>query len=169
MPGVQGLDKVTDKLNKYIKEKTSAAKKVLLIEGEKSIQKNFEVGGRPNPWKKSKKSRKNKGTKTLVISGALKNVRGMETEQGVKFTVDPRAKDYARIQNDGGVINRAGGKLKMENRKGKKKLFVSMKRKTKYKEKTYKPYQIRIPARPFMVIPKEDHGQIVEAVKKVFK
>jgi len=157
-------NEIVNKLNKYIAEKKSATKKVLLIEGEKSIQMNFDAGGRPTAWQQRKRiSKRQRGTNILVISGALKNVRGLETEFGIKLTTDPRASKYARIQNEGGIINRSAGKVRIYKgrfaRKGAK----------RYKEVPAKAGVIKIPARRVMIIPQSDYSRILNAVAKAWR
>ena len=167
---MSGFSGIEQKLKGVLTSVTRNTLLILATEAERSIDKNFEVGGRP-AWKPSKKSKKNKGTKTLVISGALRNVRAdvKEAEGLVVVTIDPRARAYAEIQQNGGTIQVKGGKRKMENRKDKRTVFVSSKRKSGFKEVTTKAHTITIPPRPYLVIPPEDFpeiiGRIVSRVK----
>jgi phage gpG-like protein len=157
--GIEQIKNIIGGLEKTIRVK---ALKVLAVEAEISVRKNFDVGGRP-AWLPSKKSKRNKNTKTLVISGALKNVSAISDAEGVKLVIDPRARAYAEIHQFGGVINRAAGKVKLrKTARGNR--FASSKHK-RFKEVARKAYQINIPARPYLNIPQEDYPRILESVK----
>lgn len=158
-------------LTDQVKQRVQLALGVIETYAPKSIKKNFEVGGRP-PWKPSKKSGKNKGTKTLVITGTLSNVSATrnEADLSVTLSVDPRARAYARIHQEGGTINMPARQLKFREKKYKsgqtRTVFASKKHKRIKMERTTKPYIIKMPPRPFMVIPDEDVGKIINEINK---
>lgn len=145
------------------------AKKILCIEAEKSVQKNFDVGGRPKWAPRKHISKKQRGTNILVIRGALRNVRALETETGIVLVTDPRARAYSQIHNEGGVINMPGRALKLRKKKygeTTRTVFASSKHKRIYKVVDVKPYKIEMPKREFLVIPPEDYPGIINAIKE---
>lgn len=164
-----GLKEIENNLKKVITDIQSKALKVIEIEGEKSIQKNFEASGRPSPWKQRKRlNAKQKKTKILVITGALKNVRAVTEGNKVIFYPDPRARAYARIHQEGGTINMPSRKVAMRKTKSGKKVFAGSRHK-KTEIKTTKPYTVTIPARPYLLIPESDFDRIRNAVRMVIK
>ena len=145
-------------LGEIIKKEALA---VLKVEAVSSIQKNFEQGGRPAKWEKSKKR---KG-KTLIKSGNMMKVTAMVDEgaAAVIITSNPLAQAYSRIQNEGGTIQ-----IKAGTKNGKS-VFAGREHKRGVKEVTAKAHQIKIPARPYLVIPPEDFPQILSALEKGIK
>lgn len=141
------------------------AKKILAIEAEKSIQRNFDAKGRP-AWTPP-------APHNLVIRGALRNVRAVEFDGGIYLTVDARSRAYARIQNEGGVINMPARKIKFRKIKISDKkyrtVFASSKHKRITKVTEARAYKIKIPARPFLRIPQEDYAGIINAIKEGIK
>ena len=101
-------------LGEIIKKEALA---VLKVEAVSSIQKNFEQGGRPAKWEKSKKR---KG-KTLIKSGNMMKVTAMVDEgaAAVIITSNPLAQAYSRIQNEGGTIQIKAGTKKLRKKNGK--------------------------------------------------
>jgi phage gpG-like protein len=158
----------------------TAGKKTLAVEAEISIRKNFTAGGRGvpglTPWKPRKGiSKKQKGTKLMMVKRNLMNVTSKDTDRGIQIFTNPLARDYAKIQNDGGVIHRKAGSVKLRKIKIKKgndtfelSRFASSKHK-KFKEVKHDAYDIEIPARPFMVIPNEDKPRILTQVGNAIK
>lgn len=145
------------------------ALKALEIEAIRSIQKNFEVGGRPK-WIPSKKKGKLKGTNTLRVSGTLSKISAVKDDNAgtVTLITNPGARAYARIHQEGGTINHPGGSRARRKKRDGKSVFAKKNRDTGRANKVdisfSKPYKIKIPARPYMTIPKEDHPGILRAV-----
>lgn len=157
------------KINSIVENVKKQSLKVLAIEGEKSIAKNFEVGGRPS-WKARKRiSKKQRGRKLLVISGAMKNVRARVLSDRVQLVTDARARAYAKIQNEGGLINMPAREMKFRKGKSGKTVFASNEHKRISKTTSGKAYTIKIPARRYMVIPEEDFQRILEQLKSGIK
>lgn len=159
---------------------SNKALKVLAIEGERSFRKNFDEGGRPVKWEPSKRVQSfgkknpdadvNKSAKTLVLRGYLKNITGVPdtTQNKVVFIIDPRARLYAKIHNEGGNIIIRQRKVKMRTTTTGAKRFASSTHK-KTTEHEAKAHTIKIPKREFFIIPKEDYPRILNAVSKVAK
>lgn len=167
MDNVEEVKTFIDKA--FIKLRTKALK-IIEIEAVKSIKKNFEVGGRPSPWVKSKKSKKHRGTKTLVISGQLSNVTGIrdESEGSVTLSTNPLTRAYARIHQEGGTINFPARMLRFRKKTYKNKtsriVFAGAKHKRIVKKTMGKAHTVIIKPRPYMVIPDED---VVKWVKLI--
>ncbi len=147
----------------------SKVRSALETEAVKSVMRNFETGGRPDKWKQSKKSKKNAGTKTLVISGSMSQIQSQTeiTSNGLRVTLmpGPNAKAYARIQHEGGTINMPARTLRFKkSKKTGRDVFASRLHKRISKETVTKPYKIIITARPYLVIPDEDFPRIINAV-----
>jgi phage gpG-like protein len=168
------VDEINKKIEGFIKTVKDRSLKRIEIEALSSIRKNFEAGGRPR-WQPSIKKGKAKGTKTLVISGNLSNVGSNVDYSGsqVVLTSNPAARAYARIQQEGGTINRKGGSQARRTKRDGRSVFASKKRDTGKANKVdvsfSKPYQIKIPARPYLVIPPEDYERILKAVATEIK
>ena len=163
------LEQITANLTKLTGDIKKKAVAVIEVEAVKSIKKNFEVGGRP-AWKPSIKRGKLKGTKTLVVSGALSDVSASADPSAgtVTITANPASRAYAKIQNEGGEINmpsRAVRRRTATKGKNKGKTVFASSRHKKATETRTKAYKIVIPARPFMVIPPED----IEGIKNKIK
>ena len=159
---------LTQAVNEAVSKIKSGTLKTLAIEWRRSITKNFESGGRPG-WEKRKKiSKKQRGTNILVISGAMKNVSTVSdfSNYTISLKVDPRAKAYARIHNEGGTINMPARKLKFRKNKSGRTVFASSKHKRVSKETTGKAYVITIPKREYTNIPADDYPRIISAIKQ---
>jgi len=156
-------------LQKKLAERAKKALTIIEVYAMKAIKKNFEVGGRP-AWKASKKSKKNKGTKTLVISGQLSNVSATANPEllMIVLSTSPLSRAYARIHNEGGTINMPARALKFREKRykdgTKRTVFASSKNKRITMERTTKPYKIVMPKREFMMIPEEDVNEMVRKV-----
>lgn len=145
-------------LEDSIKQIRSRALSIIEIEAKKSIKKNFQAGGRPNKWKPSKKNKKTRGTKTLVVSGNLSNVSAVKNVEAGTVTLrsNPLAKAYARIHQEGGRINHPSRPVKHRRTKSGRTVFASSRHKRITGKTMTKPYTVRMPARPYMVIPESD-------------
>ena len=163
------VEEINRKIQDYILKIKDRSLKRIEVEALASIRKNFEIGGRPR-WQPSIKKGKAKGTKTLVVSGNLSNVgSNIDHSAGqVILTSNPAARAYARIQQEGGTINRKGGSQARRTKRDGRSVFASKRRDTGKANKVdvsfSKPYQIKIPARPYLVIPPEDYERILKAV-----
>jgi phage gpG-like protein len=147
-------------------------KKLRIVEAEakRSIQRNFEEGGRPK-WIPSKKKGKLRGTKTLVVTGALSEISSTIDDDKLLVTLftSPKSSAYARAQQEGATINMPGRNIRFRSKHYKdgsvRTVFAGRKHKKTF-EKAVKPYVIVIPARPFMVIPPEDLQNIIERINQ---
>lgn len=167
-------DEINNKIMGFIKQVKDRSLKRIETEALLSIRKNFEAGGRPR-WQPSKKKGKNKGTNTLIVSGNLSNV-GSDIDYAASQVIlksNSVARPYARIQQEGGTINRKANTQARRTKKDGRSVFASKKRDTGKANKVdvsfSKPYQIKIPARPYLVIPPEDFGRILKAVESDIK
>ena len=163
------IDKISENIRKVIGAVKAGTLKVLAVEAERSIRHNFDEGGRPKWLPRKRISKRQKGTNILVISGAMKNVIAEAEGDKVTVRVNPLAREYAAVQNYGGTINMPARNLKFRKNKTGKTVFASSRHKRITKEVTSKPYQIKIPARPFMVIPEQDFQRILNAIKSQIK
>ena len=158
-----------NKLNALFKQITSKVANTLETEAVKSVKKNFEVGGRPVKWNPSVKSKKNAGTKTLVISGAMSEITSElgSTNSGIEITLRPgtNARAYSRIQHEGGTINRKPRLLRFKSHKSGRTVFAKNSHKRITKQTMSKPYSITIPPRPYLLIPPEDFPGIISRIK----
>lgn len=168
------LTEIENKLNQFIIQIKPGIIKVIGIEWERTVKKNFESGGRPK-WEPRKKiSKKQKGKNILVISGALKNyiTTVNVTESTVTLSPDPRARVYAKIHDKGGVINMPAGTKRFRNKKtksGKTRSVFASKRHKQFEEKQIKSYKITIPKREHTNIPQEDIPRWVTAIKQLIR
>lgn len=168
------VDQINNKIQEFITKAKSVSLKRIEVEALNSIRKNFESGGRPR-WTPSIKRGKTKGTKTLVVSGNLSNVGSNIDIAGsqVVLTSNPIARPYARIQQEGGTINRKASTQARRAKKDGRSVFASKKRDSGKANKVNvsfsKAYQIRIPPRPYLVIPPEDFDRILKAVESEIK
>jgi len=165
-------------IKKYLQEAVEKVKAkalaILEVEAVKSIKKNFRHGGRPEKWKPvKKKPKKYKLTKTLVNTGNLSNVSSVKNEADYSVTLisNPLTRAYARVHQEGAVINHPGRQLKFRKKKSRKTgevrtVFASSKNKRISKVVKGKPYVVKIPARPFMIVPEEDLRKIVRIINK---
>lgn len=169
---MNNIDKVIAEMNALGERIKKQALAVMKEEVWKSIRRNFEEGGRPEKWEPSNKigkaAARKHGNKTLIDSGALSNV-SVEIE-GDKVVAMPsvEARHYARIHQEGGVINMPARKYKFRVKtykdKSKRTVFASGRHARITKETQGKAYSIRIPARPYLVIP--DLGEIIKRIKE---
>jgi len=157
------------RIENYIDQIKRKALIVIEAEALKSVRTNFEQGGRPK-WIPSKKSGKTKGTKTLVVSGNLSNIGSEVDIAGSRVTLmpNPLARVYARIQHEGGIISMKPRTMARRTKKDGRSVFASKNRELKRAKQIdvsfSKAYTIKIPARPYLVIPPEDYLRIVESV-----
>ena len=164
------IPEIKQKIDQAIEQVKVTALKVLEIEAVRSIQKNFEEGGRPK-WKASEKKGRLKGTNTLRVSGALSRISAVRDDAAgtVTLITNPASRAYARIHQEGGTIRHPGGTRARRTKKDGRSVFASKRRDTGKAKKVdvsfIKPYVIDIPARPYMTIPKEDHVSIISAVE----
>ena len=162
-----GLNEIGRELTRIMKEYPERALKVLQIEGRRSIDKNFEEGGRPRwiPSQKirSKKVRTRRGNKTLIDSGKLRRVRVAIESNRVVIFPDPLTRAYAQIHQDGVEYVR---EARTRKRNVRNKRYARDSRKRGVEEVRIKSHRVVIPARPFMTIPEEDYGRILSAVGK---
>jgi phage gpG-like protein len=169
-----GLTQIFARIKEVTESVRRQALAVIETEAVKSVQKNFEVGGRP-AWAPSTKRGKAKGTKTLVVSGDLSEVSAVAdfAASTVTLITSPKARAYARIQNEGGTINMPARTVRTRTvTAGKNKgrsVFAKNSHKRGVKETQSKPYRIVIPARPYMVIPPEDITKIINTIKSNIK
>ena len=164
------INNIENKLRQIIATVKSGALKVLAIEAERSIRKNFDAGGRPQWQQRKRISKRQKGTNILVITGNMKNVIATAEGDRVVVRVNPLAREYAAIQNFGGVINVPAREMKFrQSKKTGKTVFASSRHKKITKTATAKAHSIKIPARPYMVIPTQDYDRILNAIKTQIK
>ena len=160
---------IENKLKEILKNVTTQAAAVIKTEAVKSIKKNFEDGGRPVKWEPSQKSKKNAGTKTLVISGAMSETTAetMDVPSGIEIILRPgiNSRAYARIHQTGGTIQRSPRNIRFRTDESGRTIFARDSHKRITKETLSKSYEIKIPARPHLVIPDEDIPGILNAVK----
>lgn len=156
---------ITQKVMKAIR--SSDVVRTLEVEAIKSVSRNFKEEGRPK-WIPSQKKQKDPGLKTLTDSGDMSliqaEVETSDSEVAVILTPGPNSRAYARLHHEGGVINVPARSLRMRERNGRK-IFAKRKHK-RVTEVSAKAHTIRIPARPYLVIPPEDYQGILNAVAK---
>lgn len=171
---MSSIQEIQSKLNSVIQDIRIKGLKAIEIEAVRSIQKNFEVGGRP-AWIPSKKKGKLKGTKTLRVTGALSQVSAVrnDAESSITLITNPASRAYARIQQEGGTINISPRTMARRKKRNNQSVFASKRRDTGKAKKVdvsfSKGHQIKIPARPYLVIPPEDYPVILNAVTKALK
>lgn len=142
----------------------------LSVEWTRSIQQNFRSGGRPAWAPRSPRyarSKRARGTKLMKISGALMNVIPV-TDYGrnmITLNIDPRARAYAKIHNEGGIINMPPRAIKFRALKGKT-VFAGRMHKKITKTTVSKGYIIRMPKREFTNIPPDDFPRITNTIKQ---
>ncbi|MBK9333860.1 MAG: phage virion morphogenesis protein [Ignavibacteria bacterium] len=168
---MNSLQEIQNLLNKVIQEIKVKGLKAIEIEAVKSIRKNFEVGGRPK-WTPSMKKGKLIGTKTLQVTGALSQISAVRDDANstVTLSTSPLARAYARIHQEGGTITMPARTSARRTKNDGRSVFASKNRDTGKRKKVdvsfSTGYTIKIPARPYLVIPPEDHSKILEQVKK---
>lgn len=168
---MNGFSKIEKNLNLAIAQIKGRALKALAVEAEKSIKMNFEAGGRPKWQPRKRITKKQRGRKLLVISGNLSNVTAEVDEPNSRIVIKPNplAAAYARIHQEGGVINMPARELKFRKKRSGQTVFAGRKHKKITKVVQAKPYQITIPARPYLVIPTQDFERIKSAVARAIK
>jgi len=161
-------DSQVKKLLDDLKNRTQHLKPVMNIIGtfvRKSIQKNFEEGGRPIPWKPSKRVLL-KGGKTLILNRQLFN----------SFTINPTDtfvevgtnKKYAAVHQFGEDIDVPAHNRKLffknfKSGKRKGRTYFSKEGKASYgKSVEIEGYKVHIDARPFMMVQDDDWPNIAE-------
>lgn len=169
-----GLTQIFARIKEETEHLRTRALAAIQVEAVKSVQKNFEVEGRP-AWAPVTKRGKAKGTKILQVSGDLSEVTAeIDYAAGmVILTSSTKARPYARIQNEGGTINMPARtvrtrKVTAGKNKGRS-VFAKNSHKRGVKETQSKPYKITIPPRPYMVIPPEDYKNIFDRIKEYTK
>ena len=167
------VKEVIDKINKEVEKIRKQGLAILESEAVKSVKRNFEEGGRPK-WEPSVKRGNLKGTNTLVVTGTLSNISAKtDSARGiVTIQSNPASRAYAKIQHEGGTIfmpARTVKRRKVTAGKNKGKSVFASKRHKKTTETQTKPYKIKIPARPFMTVPSEDWGRIINKISTVIK
>lgn len=168
-----GLSELAKQLEAYESKYKKVILNVAAIEWERTVQKNFEAGGRPEKWQPRKRvSKKQKGTNILVIRGALKNYRATINESSgeIILTADPRARAYARIHDQGGEINIPARTVRHRQKRykdGRRRTVFASSKHTKITNETQtKSYTIVIPKRMHTNIPQEDFPRIMNAIIK---
>lgn len=134
-----------------------------------SVQKNFEVGGRPK-WKplaaSTLRQKRSASLGPLKRTGTLMSVVAQSGDSFAKVGVQPAAKAYAAIHQFGDVINHPGGTAYFP-KKGGEIVYVSNAKARPSMPRT-KPHQITIPARPYLVLQDEDIRDIVALGERHF-
>lgn len=158
-------------IDKSYKAFRQRALTIVEIEAQRSIKTNFEVGGRPIKWKPSKKNKKTRGTKTLVVTGALSSPSAVrdDSEGSVTLITNPLTRAYARIHQEGGTIHHPSRpvrfRIKTYKDKSSRTVFASAKHKRISKVTMTKSYTVTMPARPYMVIPDEDISMWIKRIE----
>lgn len=166
------FDNIAGTLTEFGARITKPILHIFGIEWERTVRRNFEVGGRPKWTPRKRISKKQKGRNILVISGALKNYKASTDGTNVVLVPDPRARDYAAIHNKGGVINipaRTQKFRKVKTESGKTRSVFASRRHKRFEEKQIKAYQIKMPKREQTNIPQEDIPRWVQAIKQFIK
>lgn len=168
MPGVT-IDVTIDnkqvlKLMKDIQGRMQHMKPAMNIIGtavRKSIQQNFEEGGRPLKWKPSLRALRT-GGKTLIKSKQLFNSFTIKADD--KAVEVGTNKVYAAIHNFGGKIKHAERKQTIFFNKSKTgKSQFSRESKARYGMRVDRQsHTTNMPARPFMMIQAQDWPVILE-------
>lgn len=148
----------------YAKSKTlKPAMHLISLIVKRSIVTNFNVGGRPVPWRPSKRVLKS-GGKTLVDLGILRSsfeIRSDDTSASVSTNIA-----YAPIHNFGGSINRKPRegvlffkKFKSGKRKGRT-LFSKEGKALFGKKISFSGHSVTMPQREFMMVQEEDWSEM---------
>jgi len=160
------------KVKKIVGEIVDTGLDILKTEGIFSVKQNFMVGGRPNKWPASEKLKSAKlmskyGNKTLIDSAAMMRIEGEVDRPGKKVRLMPGrdSRAYAYIQHHGGTINRRAGAKPIRNNKYASYRWSKGRKKGKIEVRYNKSYVINIPSRPYLLIPREDFGRIVSALR----
>lgn len=136
-----------------------------------SVQENFRIGGRPK-WAANALStlRRKGGKPVLFFHGFLRNVVFSANATTARVGVQPNTEAYAAIQNFGGTIKHPGGTPYWSSveRPGLAE-FVSKAVGAKYNLPVTKPHDIKIPARPYMLLQPEDLDDIKTTAEEYLK
>jgi phage gpG-like protein len=148
-------------------ENTTPAMKIIGEIGRTSIVKNFEAGGRPTPWKKSKRTIKEGGitlTKTRRLANSITSKAGRDSVDIGTNAIQ------ARIHNLGGEIKHPARERvlhfsqKTRGQMSGGDLFAK-RSKARYAMKVSgKAYTITMPKREFMLLQPEDWTEIRAAL-----
>jgi phage gpG-like protein len=165
------LAEIENNLKRFVDTAKPKILNVIAIECERTIKRNFEAGGRPAWAPRKRISKRQKGTNILVISGALKNYHCVADTGSslVRAIADPRARAYARIHNEGGVINIPSRAVKLRKNKSGRTVFASSRHKRIVKETQTKAYEITIPKREHTNIPAEDLPRWYNSIKQALQ
>mgnify|MGYP000853984614 CR=1 FL=1 len=171
------IKKITSSIYKKRKDIESVTLDTLRFEALRSIDKNFEVGGREPAWKPSKKNSKQKKqgkTKTLINTSALRRVIGFVQGNRIVVGTDPRTNAYAEIHQLGGTINRKSKvkpvrKMKSGRTVFAKESWAKNKKKGAIAFRMIGNYTINMPSRRYLYIPKSDYPVILNAIKRRLK
>ena len=153
---IRGLDKLNAAIRIMVAKAENAQPlfKTIGIMQMRSVQKNFDAGGRTKRWKMSLRAQYggkegSKKGKTLIDKGILKNSITFEaTGKGVKIGPSGPASVYAAAQHFGANIPERTAK------RGKALRFFNFRTGTVMFAKKVKGF--RLPARPFLVFQNED-------------
>jgi len=167
---ITGIEGLTARLKK-IESNIQNAKPLLSEIGKivrDSVVTNFDLGGRPTKWIPSIRALKD-NDKTLIDTGRLQ--RSINYQVSGKDTVSVGTNvDYAAIHQLGGVIRHPARKrvLNFKIHKGGKnkgRILFAKAKKANYQETVQgKAYDIRIPARPFLMVQESDRIRMKQAV-----
>lgn len=137
-----------------IQKKTGNLRPAYELIGEtvsESVRENFRQGGRPTPWKKSKRAKAQDG-QTLVDKGILSGSITYEATRG-RVTVGTNV-PYAAIHHIGGIIPAHVVKAKRA-----KALAIPTPGGVVFRRSATIP-DIDMPARPYMMVQDEDWQEI---------
>lgn len=161
-------EEVTGYLTEQVGAKLKRALTILEIEAVKSVKKNFDGTNRLNwtPWARSTARRKKPGAKLLLVSGNLSNISAERDEQNyvVRLMSHPLTRAYARAHQEGATITHPARVLRFRKSKTGRTVFASSKHKRIIKTTMSKPYTVKLPPRPWMVIPENDLIKIVKEI-----
>jgi phage gpG-like protein len=150
------ISEITNELNKRMETEKEKILNVMEIEAKKAIDRNFETEGH-GAWAKKKKpdGRKTLQGKTgnLMRTSAVKD----SSRNMIIISSNLLAKAYARIQQEGGEIQR---KAEFRTKRNGRSVFARSGSGTKSKS-----FKIVIPARPYLVISPDDVKRILEVIR----
>lgn len=137
--------------------------KILELEAKKSINLNFRTGGHGR-W--DAKSRPDGRAILTGRTGRLqRTVSVFRNDKALSIILGSNL-PYSQIHNEGGVIQRKAGTIKLrKTKKGNR--FASYKHKRAVRTVSRRAYSIRIPKREFLVIFPEDIPRINKALANV--
>lgn len=151
---------------------TTPAMRIIGEIGRSSIVRNFEAGGRPTPWEKSKRAIKEGGITLTKTRRLAKSIVSKAAQTSVDIGTNVI---YARIHNQGGVINSPARERVLHfsqvkrgqmthGRPGTGDLFAK-RSKARYAMKVNgQAYVIIMPRREFMLLQPEDWIEIRAAL-----